>query len=107
MVLELLLDEEEELLLDEEEEPVIVPPLPVTDAIEGRPLPFAQNPHCVEVFLATAPLWPTFVALSCPPDGVMFAFHELLNVEPLSATTTFQPVVARSRRRFFTVTFAQ
>ncbi|AGP40197.1 hypothetical protein SCE1572_40250 [Sorangium cellulosum So0157-2] len=99
------------LLLDEEDvvvPPLIVPPLPVTETTEGRPVPFAQKPNSVDLPWATDPLWPTFVAVNCPPDPEAFAFHTLFVVEPLSPTTTLQPVSpGLVRVLFVTFTLAQ
>ncbi|KYF65212.1 hypothetical protein BE15_02325, partial [Sorangium cellulosum] len=94
----LLLDEED----DEEEEPEA--PVPLTDAIEGRPEPLPQNPHSAVWPAASVPLKPTFLAVNCPLPGVTFTFHGAGFVDPLSATTTLQPVTAL---RPLTFTLAQ
>ncbi|KYF61032.1 hypothetical protein BE15_27975 [Sorangium cellulosum] len=43
--------------------------------------------------------------VSCPPDALAFALHALCSVEPLSATTMFQPVTGVAP--FVTTTFTQ
>ncbi|XXS77489.1 hypothetical protein WMF42_25190 [Sorangium sp. So ce176] len=98
----LLLDDALVLLLDEEEVPV--PPVLLTDAIEGRPEPLPQKPHSAVWPAASVPLWATFLAVNCPLPGVTFTFQGAGFVEPLSATTTLQPVTAL---RPVTFTFAQ
>ncbi|XXZ17755.1 hypothetical protein WME92_26260 [Sorangium sp. So ce307] len=105
----LLLDDALVLLLEEEEEAPVptVPPVPVTDTIEGRPEPLPQNPHSADLPTPSVPLKPTLLAVNCPLPGVTFTFHGAGFVEPLSATTTLQPEVDGSRFLFVTLTFAQ
>lgn len=51
-------------------------------------------------------MWLWFLTFSCPPDVVEIAFHRLVTVEPLSATTRLQAVAAPGPL-FVTVTSAQ
>jgi hypothetical protein len=76
--LALLLDDELALLLDELElllDDELEPPLPASDTSEGLLEPFAQNPNDVEAPFARVPFQLRFEAVSCPFDGVTFAFQ--------------------------------